>query len=202
MRKKVLFIHFQGPAVGVEYTSLFFSTPLLHPSPFLLHPSIPLLLRGVFFFSTRCRPGEEWKSGEGERKVRICWSVQDRGTMAALHASLKSWVVLQTLCLALAQVVSARGKCSAQASFPSQQFVEKVPPMKPEWTLEWFSRFLCVHDLALEHGCDRFGYFKTASCYGDKEKWTLLHGFSKRRVHVEDMDFYICVFIFTLFYFL
>lgn len=34
----------------------------------------------------------------------------ERGTMAALSALLKTWVILQTLCLALAQVVSERGK--------------------------------------------------------------------------------------------
>lgn len=33
--------------------------------------------------------------------------------MAALSALLKTWVILQTLCLALAQVVSGWGKLSA-----------------------------------------------------------------------------------------
>lgn len=49
------------------------------------------------------------RSKEAEREEWIWWT-EERGTMAALSALLKTWVILQTLCLALAQVVSEQGK--------------------------------------------------------------------------------------------
>lgn len=61
-----------------------------------------------------CRPGEsgveEWQERGGfqpseEREDR---RTGKRGTMAAPSVALKTWVILQTLCLALAQVVSAQ----------------------------------------------------------------------------------------------
>lgn len=61
-----------------------------------------------------CRPGE---SGVEERRERGGFQPSEetedrrtgkRGTMAAPSVALKTWVILQTLCLALAQVVSAQ----------------------------------------------------------------------------------------------
>lgn len=54
-------------------------------------------------------PERSQEEGRGEREERIWWT-EVRGTMAALSALLKTWVILQALCLALAQVVSEQGE--------------------------------------------------------------------------------------------
>lgn len=88
------------------------------PPPHLTssHPSTPLLLPLGQLRSTSsalCRPGEEWGSGKRSEKRGFGEPRRDRqgrGTMAALSALLKTWVLLQTLCLTLAQVVSGQGR--------------------------------------------------------------------------------------------
>lgn len=58
---------------------------------------------------------------------------QGRGTMAALSGLLKTWVTLQTLCLALAQVVSGDGEGPVRLRFISVFKVEEQRPWKTGW---------------------------------------------------------------------
>lgn len=77
------------------------------PPSALLNSSTPFLSDDFAPPVLRCVGLE--RSKEAEREEWIWWT-EERGTMATLSALLKTWVILQTLCLALAQVVSERGK--------------------------------------------------------------------------------------------
>lgn len=97
-----------------ELTCFFFrSTEPSHHHHHLHPPVLPLGLPRSTSCAT-CRPGE---SGVEERQERGGFQPSEereerrtgkRGTMAAPSVALKTWVILQTLCLALAQVVSAQ----------------------------------------------------------------------------------------------
>lgn len=94
--------------------------PSLPPSN---HSSTPLLLGGIFgaahiapiplWIPYRFCPrleGEDRGEGESDRREDLVLKRErvgeERGIMSGLSAVLKSWAILQTLCLALAQVVS------------------------------------------------------------------------------------------------
>lgn len=76
-------------------------------------PVLPLGLPRSTSCAT-CRPGESGVEEQQERggfqpsEEREERRTGKRGTMAAPSVALKTWVILQTLCLALAQVVSAQ----------------------------------------------------------------------------------------------
>lgn len=122
--KKCLFT-FRGQQRGQDCPSLpafplhSFSTLLIHPS---LSPLGSHLLKHFFFLSSSalCRPGEERRGARREDITDLRGDRLGRGTMAALSGLLKTWVTLQILCLALAQVVSRRKRFRpAQLGFVS-----------------------------------------------------------------------------------
>lgn len=84
-------------------------TPVLLTTITTALPSLPPSSQTALPHQFCAGPERSQEEERGEREERIWWT-EVRGTMAALSALLKTWVILQALCLALAQVVSEQGE--------------------------------------------------------------------------------------------